>query len=92
MVGHYQLAFEGAIACCWAPSAPLASCVTHLHVCTTIAAFRLFPGHKAPVDALPADIASELSPGARMVDYASMPGELRDELWSRFLQALEPLR
>jgi len=57
-----------------------------------VKAFRLFTGHKAPVDALPADIASELSPGARMVDYASMPGELRDELWSRFLQALEPLR
>lgn len=55
-------------------------------------AFRLFTGHLTPVAALPADIAAELPPAARIVDHATLPGELRDELWGRFLQALEPLR
>ncbi|MEK7948038.1 DUF72 domain-containing protein [Pigmentiphaga sp. YJ18] len=55
-------------------------------------AFRLFTGHLTPAAALPADIGAELPPEARIVDHATLPGELRDELWSRFLQGLEPLR
>jgi len=55
-------------------------------------AFRLFTGHLTPVEALPPDVAGELGPQVRVVDYATVPGELRDELWSRFLQGLEPLR
>ncbi|MDX3907751.1 MAG: DUF72 domain-containing protein [Pigmentiphaga sp.] len=55
-------------------------------------AFRLFTGHLTPVDALPADLATELDPAIRVVDYATLPGDLRDELWSRFLQGVEPLR
>jgi len=58
-----------------------------------IKAFRLFTGHATPLEALPADIAGELdaAPGSRL-DYAALPRELRDELWSRYLQGMEPLR
>jgi uncharacterized protein YecE (DUF72 family) len=58
-----------------------------------IKAHRIFTGHVTPLDALPADIAGELgaAPGSRL-DYAALPLELRDELWSRYLQGIEPLR
>ncbi|OZI79748.1 DUF72 domain-containing protein [Bordetella genomosp. 2] len=73
-----------------------------------VKAFRLFTGHAAPLRALPADIRRELgasgddadapappgSParGAPTLYYGQVPAELRDELWRRFLVALEPLR
>jgi uncharacterized protein YecE (DUF72 family) len=58
-----------------------------------IKAFRLFTGHGAPVEALPADIRRDLAPdeGATLYDH-HLPRELQDELWSRFTVALEPLR
>src|SRR5690606_13814645 len=73
-----------------------------------VKAFRLFTGHAAPLRALPADIRRELGasgddadapapPGsparsAPTLYYGQVPAELRDELWRRFLIALEPLR
>ncbi|VCU70806.1 hypothetical protein PIGHUM_02884 [Pigmentiphaga humi] len=57
-----------------------------------VKAFRLFTGHLTPVAALPPDLAGELDPAIRYVDYATLPRELRDETWRRFLPALEPLR
>lgn len=58
-----------------------------------IKAFRLFTGHGATPQALPADIRRELDTddGATLYDH-HLPGELRDELWRRFTLALEPLR
>ena len=58
-----------------------------------IKAFRLFTGHGARPEALPADIRRELTTddGATLYDH-HLPAELRDELWRRFTHALEPLR
>jgi len=58
-----------------------------------IKAFRLFTGHQTPLSALPADIRRELPDWPEPVIYHDrMPPDLRDELWRRFLLALEPLR
>ena len=71
-----------------------------------VKAFRLFTGHPAPLRALPADIRRELPelpdhdapgvPGAHgpgiPVFANQLPADLYDELWRRFLLALEPLR
>ena len=54
-------------------------------------AFRLFTGHPAPFADLPADIQRELDT-VPTVFYHQLPPELQDELWRRFLIALEPLR
>lgn len=58
-----------------------------------IKAFRLFTGHGATPDALPADIRREIitDDGVKLYDH-HLPAELRDELWRRFTLALEPLR
>lgn len=56
-----------------------------------IKAFRAFTGHTTPVSALPGDIADAL--GTAHGDSPSeLPAELRDELWRRYLEAIEPLR
>ncbi len=58
-----------------------------------IKAYRLFTGHRTPAAALTPDIRRAL--GAHndaMLDYRDIPVELRDELWRRFLLAVEPLR
>jgi uncharacterized protein YecE (DUF72 family) len=60
-------------------------------------AFRLFTGHQTSPDVLPKDLAMAL-PGTltttrkKHVYYRDMPLEIRDELWRRYRDALEPLR
>ena len=60
-------------------------------------AFRLFTGHQTSPDVLPKDIAMALpegitGPRKKNVYYRDMPAEILDELWRRYLEALEPLR
>ncbi|NPT42177.1 DUF72 domain-containing protein [Paraburkholderia sp. 1N] len=60
-------------------------------------AFRLFTGHQTSPDVLPKDITMALpagitSPRKKNVYYGDVPAEIRDELWRRYLEALEPLR
>ncbi|MFJ2994197.1 DUF72 domain-containing protein [Pandoraea sp. NPDC087047] len=64
-----------------------------------IKAFRAFTGHTTPLAALPRDIAQALRPSddlpARQETQLApddIPAELRDELWRRYLEAIEPLR
>jgi len=55
-------------------------------------AFRAFTGHRVPLDALPADLRRDW-PGAPAALYGDqLPEAWRDELWRRFLLAVEPLR
>lgn len=59
--------------------------------------FRLFTGHQTSPDVLPKDIAMALpegitGPRKKNVYYRDIPLEIRDELWRRYLEALEPLR
>jgi uncharacterized protein YecE (DUF72 family) len=57
-----------------------------------IKAFRLFTSHRTAVRALPRDIAAALGlDPATHVYYDDVPAELRDELWRRFHEAIEPL-
>jgi uncharacterized protein YecE (DUF72 family) len=61
-------------------------------------AFRLFTGHQTSPDVLPKDVALALgavaSPAGRKKNlyYRDLPLEIRDEMWRRYLDALEPLR
>src|ERR1700704_18793 len=58
-----------------------------------IKAFRLFTGHQTAPSALPPDIAEALGPiDKKHLYYKDVPGELRDELWRRFREAVEPLK
>ncbi|NML46685.1 DUF72 domain-containing protein [Ramlibacter sp. G-1-2-2] len=58
-----------------------------------VKAFRLFTGHQALVTALDRDLQKALGPEApRTLYYDKLPPELRDELWRRFIAALQPLR
>ncbi|AJP56074.1 hypothetical protein UC34_01810 [Pandoraea vervacti] len=69
-----------------------------------IKAFRAFTGHTTALNAFPKDIAralgasasdaSEDSPATQGIQIAAsdIPSELRDELWRRYLSAVEPLR
>jgi uncharacterized protein YecE (DUF72 family) len=57
-----------------------------------IKAFRLFTGHQTPIAAFDPDIRAELDPARDIVFHDQVPAELRDELWRRFLLALDPLR
>lgn len=58
-----------------------------------VKAFRLFTGHQAPVAALHRDLQQALGPDVpRTLYYADVPGEIRDELWRRFREALAPLQ
>jgi uncharacterized protein YecE (DUF72 family) len=57
-----------------------------------VKAFRLFTGHQTTAIVLAKDIRAALPPGLRSVFYyADLPVELRDELWLRFHEALQPL-
>ncbi|HEV8691712.1 MAG TPA: DUF72 domain-containing protein, partial [Ideonella sp.] len=59
-----------------------------------IKAFRLLTGHQTPPEVFPPDIRPHLPPLAPRKKnhyYADLPAELQDELWRRFLLALEPL-
>ncbi|RFU44930.1 DUF72 domain-containing protein [Paraburkholderia sp. DHOC27] len=67
-------------------------------------AFRLFTGHQTSPDVLPPDMAMALgaasgasgAPGAstrkKNLYYRDLPLDMRDELWRRYYEALEPLR
>jgi uncharacterized protein YecE (DUF72 family) len=58
-----------------------------------VKAFRLLTGHQTGPEALPRDIAALLpETGKKNLYYRDVPAELLDELWRRFLEALEPLR
>lgn len=60
-----------------------------------IKAFRLLTGHQTPPEAFPKDLQPLLPPLSgrqRNHYYDKVPGELRDELWRRFLEAIAPLR
>lgn len=60
-----------------------------------VKAFRLFTGHQTAPVALPRDIADALGPppgGKKNFYYADVPGEIRDVLWERYRDAIEPLR
>ena len=56
-------------------------------------AFRLFTGHPTPVASLDNDIrrAIGVADGTRIF-YTQTPPEIREELWRRFLESVEPLR
>ena len=60
-----------------------------------VKAFRLFTAHQTAPAVLPADIREALPTQLaekRNVYYKDLPGPIIDELWRRFLEALEPLR
>jgi len=58
-----------------------------------VKAFRLFTQHQTDPQALPKDIRDALGPVRKKnVYYKDVPPELKDELWIRFVMALEPLR
>ena len=58
-----------------------------------VKAFRLFTGHQTSPIVLPKDIQQALGPDIpEVLYYRDVPAEIRDELWRRFIEALEPLR
>lgn len=58
-----------------------------------VKAFRLFTGHQTSPSVLHKDIQQALGPRVpQVLYYRNLPPEIRDELWRRFLEALEPLR
>ncbi|HEY8708318.1 MAG TPA: DUF72 domain-containing protein [Burkholderiaceae bacterium] len=58
-----------------------------------VKAFRLFTGHQTSPTVLHKDIRAALPPSAKAnLYYKDVPGEIRDELWRRFIDALAPLR
>jgi uncharacterized protein YecE (DUF72 family) len=60
-----------------------------------VKAYRLFTLHQTPPKMLPKDIREALPPlpeKKRNLYYKDVPEDVRDELWSRFEQSLEPLR
>jgi uncharacterized protein YecE (DUF72 family) len=55
-----------------------------------VRAFRLFTQHRTPVSALPSDLRRELG-DVESVHYDQVPKAVRDELWRRFRNMLQPL-
>ena len=57
-----------------------------------VKAFRLFTGHQTQASVLHRDLQQALGPrAAGNLYYEDVPPEIRDELWRRFIEALEPL-
>jgi uncharacterized protein YecE (DUF72 family) len=57
-----------------------------------VKAFRLLTGHQTGREALPPDIAMQVPQTAKKnLYYRDFPGELLDEIWRRFLDAVVPL-
>ena len=59
-----------------------------------IKAFRLFTGHLTPFQAIPKDIQPLIPAQVRNKErlyYKDLPDDIRDELWTRFKDALSPL-
>ncbi|WP_372528096.1 DUF72 domain-containing protein [Piscinibacter sp.] len=66
---------------------------TPTHFVMNVKAFRLFTGHQTSPDVLHRDIQLALGPTTkRSLYYKDLPSEIRDELWRRFIEALQPLR
>jgi hypothetical protein len=60
-----------------------------------VKAFRLFTGHQTSPAVLPSDLRDALPSGLKLksvIYYSDVPGELANELWERFKEALQPLR
>jgi uncharacterized protein YecE (DUF72 family) len=58
-----------------------------------VKAFRLFTGHQTSPIVLHKDLQQALGPDVpKVLYYKDVPAEIRDELWRRFSEALEPLR
>jgi uncharacterized protein YecE (DUF72 family) len=58
-----------------------------------VKAFRLFTGHQTSPVVLHKDLQQALGPDApKVLYYKDTPVEIRDALWQRFIEALEPLR
>jgi len=58
-----------------------------------VKAFRLFTGHQTSPTVLHRDLQAALGDlGGKNLYYKDTPGEIRDELWRRFHEALAPLR
>ena len=63
------------------------------HFTMNVKAFRIFTGHQTSPIVLHKDIRASLSPSSKAnLYYKDLPPELRDELWRRFIEALQPLR
>ncbi len=57
-----------------------------------VKAFRLLTGHQTAAAALPSDIAKALGPiKTKNLYYKDTPAEIRDTVWERFRQGIEPL-
>ena len=58
-----------------------------------VKAYRLFTGHPALPTTLDRDLQKALGPDVpRTLYYEKLPGEIREELWRRFIAALAPLK
>lgn len=58
-----------------------------------VKAFRLFTGHPTTAAVMHRDLQPALAAfGTRRFYYKDLPADLRDELWRRFQEALEPLQ
>ena len=66
---------------------------TPVHFTLNMKAFRLFTGHATSPKVLPPDLRAEL-PAMETANFyfKDVPAALRDALWQRFKDALEPLR
>lgn len=68
---------------------------TPAHFTFNIKSFRLFTGHQTEPKVLPKDVQQQLAGSTlaskRTLYERDLPGELRDELWRRFREALAPL-
>lgn len=63
------------------------------HFIFNIKAFRLFTGHQTAPSALPKDMAEAVGPiKKRNLYYKDVPPEIRDELWRRYRDAIQPLK
>jgi len=63
------------------------------HFTFNIKAFRLFTGHQTDRAMFPKDMQAALPQnGKKNLYYRQLPGGLLQELWRRYLEAIEPLR
>ena len=63
------------------------------HFTMNVKAFRIFTGHQTSPIVLHKDIRAALPPSSKAnLYYKDLATELRDELWRRFIEALQPLR
>ncbi len=66
---------------------------TPAHFTLNVKAFRLFTGHATSAKVLPPDLRAELPAFDKASFYfRDVPAALREAIWQRFKEALEPLR